>query len=560
MNFFKNLSIPAKLTTCFAVMIAVILMVAAAGIFATMKVQGANEQRDYLSEFERDYRGLDRSYLQARQELIYFLTTGDREGLKGYEESLQEIDIRTDVLKGYGTINPEIANLIEQMDGAIDRWEEIAAEQATLMHHYLTVNHARAIEASGEPRALADEVSRLADGLAKNIDQLVLDVEAQVAQAMNIFQITLGVGVILLIAMAGLFGGTLSRMIATPIRKMTDAMGSLASGNLDIEILDMKRADEVGAMAKSLEVFRENARERARMAEQEKIEAERQVERSKRMGVLAAGFDEKIQDVLTSVNKALDEVRSASETLSSHAVRANHDAQNVSEQAEESSTNLETVASATAQLSASISEISAQISRVTEITQMAVDETERTNERVAKLNDAAQSVGEVVNLISDIADQTNLLALNATIESARAGEAGKGFAVVAGEVKNLASQTVKATEQITAKISEMQSETGAASEAVRGFADTIHKIDELMSVVASAVEEQGAATEEISRSVEGAANGNNAITDAVKNVADATTESGDLSNGQLDSVGRLAAANDELRSHVTGFLDDVRTV
>ena len=560
MNFFKDLSIPAKLTTCFAVMIAVILMVAAAGIFATMKVQGANEQRDYLSEFERDYRGLDRSYLQARQELIYFLTTGDREGLKGYEESLQEIDIRTDVLKGYGTINPEIANLIEQMDGAIDRWEEIAAEQATLMHHYLTVNHARAIEASGEPRALADEVSRLADGLAKNIDQLVLDVEAQVAQAMNIFQITLGVGVILLIAMAGLFGGTLSRMIATPIRKMTDAMGSLASGNLDIEILDMKRADEVGAMAKSLEVFRENARERARMAEQEKIEAERQVERSKRMGVLAAGFDEKIQDVLTSVNKALDEVRSASETLSSHAVRANHDAQNVSEQAEESSTNLETVASATAQLSASISEISAQIARVTEITQMAVDETERTNERVAKLNDAAQSVGEVVNLISDIADQTNLLALNATIESARAGEAGKGFAVVAGEVKNLASQTVKATEQITAKISEMQSETGAASEAVRGFADTIHKIDELMSVVASAVEEQGAATEEISRSVEGAANGNNAITDAVKNVADATTESGDLSNGQLDSVGRLAAANDELRSHVTGFLDDVRTV
>ena len=560
MNFFKNLSIPAKLTTCFAVMIAVILMVAAAGIFATMKVQGANEQRDYLSEFERDYRGLDLSYLQARQELIYFLTTGDREGLKGYEESLQEIDIRTDVLKGYGTINPEISNLIEQMDGAIDRWEEIAAEQAKLMHHYLTVNHARAIEASGEPRALADEVSMLADELAKNIDQLVLDVEAQVAQAMNIFQITLGVGVILLIAMAGLFGGTLSRMIATPIRKMTDAMGSLASGNLDIEILDMKRADEVGAMAKSLEVFRENARERARMAEQEKVEAERQIERSKRMGVLAAGFDEKIQDVLTSVNKALDEVRSASETLSSHAVRANHDAQNVSEQAEESSTNLETVASATAQLSASISEISAQIARVTEITQMAVDETERTNERVAKLNDAAQSVGEVVNLISDIADQTNLLALNATIESARAGEAGKGFAVVAGEVKNLASQTVKATEQITAKISEMQSETGAASEAVRGFADTIHKIDELMSVVASAVEEQGAATEEISRSVEGAANGNNAITDAVKNVADATTESGDLSNGQLDSVGRLAAANDELRSHVTGFLDDVRTV
>ena len=560
MNFFKNLSIPAKLTTCFAVMIVVILMVAGAGMFATFQVKSANEQRDYLADFERDYRNLDRAYLMARQELVYFLTTGDRIGLESYEKSLTEIDTRTDVLKTYATINPTVAGLIEEMDSAIDRWEEIASQQAKLMRHYLTVNHARAIEASGEPRELSDSVSRIALELANNIDQMSLEVENRVERAMMLFQTTLGIGVALLIAMAALFGGTLSRMIATPIRKMTDAMGSLASGNLDIEILDMKRADEVGAMAKSLEVFRENARERARMAEQERIEAERQIERSKRMGTLTAGFDHKIQEVLSAVNVALDEVRSASETLSSHSVRANQDAKNVAEQAQESSSNIETVASATAQLSASIAEIASQIARVTEITQLAVEETERTNQRVALLDDAAQSVGEVVSLISDIADQTNMLALNATIESARAGDAGKGFAVVAGEVKNLAAQTVKATEQITAKITEMQGETGAAAEAVRGFAETIHQIDELMSVVASAVEEQGAATEEISRSVEGAANGNVAISNAVKSVALATTESGDLSNGQLDCVGRLAAANDELRSHVNGFLNDVRAV
>ncbi len=162
MNFFKDLSIPAKLTTCFAVMIAVILMVAVAGMYATSQVKSANEQRDYLAEFERDYRNLDRSYLMARQELVYFLTTGDRTGLKSYEKSLAEIDIRTDVLKTYATINPTIADLIDKMDGAIDRWEEIASQQAKLMRHYLTVNHARAIEASGEPRELSDSVSKIA--------------------------------------------------------------------------------------------------------------------------------------------------------------------------------------------------------------------------------------------------------------------------------------------------------------------------------------------------------------------------------------------------------------
>jgi methyl-accepting chemotaxis protein len=560
MKFFKNLSIPAKLTLSFSVMVAVILLVAGAGLFATSKVKSADALRVQMSGLDHAYRDLDRSYLLARQELLYFLTTGDRAGLRSYEDALKQIDTGTQNLKTYADADASIADLVNQMDQSIGSWEEIAAKQAKLMRNYLTVNQARAIEASGQPRELADHVSQVAADLMNHIDTVTKTAEDSKNAAMFLFQVTLGVGVLILVVMAVMFGGTLSRMIAAPIRKMTDAMSSLASGNLDIEITEVDRRDEVGAMADSLKVFRENARERARMAEQERLEAERQANRNKKMGELTSGFDQRVKDMMVLVSTALSEVRSASEQLTNHSERANSDAQNVAEQAQESSSNIETVASATAELSASISEIAGQIARVTEVTQGAVGETERTSQRVGQLNEAAQSVGEVVNLISDIADQTNLLALNATIESARAGEAGKGFAVVAGEVKNLAAQTVKATEQITAKINEMQTETSVASEAVKGFAATIQQIDELMAAVAAAIEEQGAATEEISRSVEGAANGNMAISNAVKNVATAVTESGSLSHGQLDCVGRLSAANDELRSHVTGFLEEVRHV
>ncbi|WP_417844173.1 methyl-accepting chemotaxis protein [Thalassospira sp.] len=560
MMYIKNMLIPTKLAACFAVIIAVILCVGGAGLNAMRLVQNASKGTAQLTSIEENFTDIDRYYRTARQEMTYFLTTGDRSGLTAYREAVDLTDKSVAQLMETATSDSEIRRLASEMEAAIDGWEEIANRQAQLMRQYLTVNHARAIEASGEPRALALKATEAAHQLEDYIDQSRDRLEQNQNDAMRAFVITLVVGVIALVTIAVLFATILSRMIATPIRDMTAAMGKLAAGDVNVQIAKMKRTDEVGDMSRALQVFRENAAERLRLSEQERIEAQRQLERSRKMGELSDQFDRQISEVLNTVTMALGEVRGASEQLSDHSARANDHAQSVAEQAEESTANIETVATATTQLSSSINEISHQISQVTGIAQKAVRDTEQTNQRVLQLNEAAQSVGEVVNLISDIANQTNLLALNATIESARAGEAGKGFAVVAGEVKNLAAQTARATEQITIKITEMQSETGAAAAAVRTFAETIRNIEGLMAVVASAVEEQGAATHEISRSVDGVANGNQQINSAVSSVARSATQSGELSNGQLGCVGRLSAANDQLLEHVQGFLDEVRKV
>ena len=268
---------------------------------------------------------------------------------------------------------------------------------------------------------------------------------------------------------------------------------------------------------------------------------------------------ERVKEVVGVLASAANEMQSTAQSLSATAEQTQHQSQTVAAASQQATANVQTVASATEELSASIAEITRQVEKSTTVARTAVEEAGRATSTVQVLSDAAQKVGQVVNLINDIAAQTNLLALNATIEAARAGEAGKGFAVVANEVKSLANQTAKATDEIAGQINAIQGAIGASVEAIQRVGATIQEIDHISTTIASAVEEQGAATQEIARNVQEASAGTQQVSANINGVSDAATETGRSSSQLLDAAGELARQSDTLRGEVEGFLEYLKS-
>jgi methyl-accepting chemotaxis protein len=352
----------------------------------------------------------------------------------------------------------------------------------------------------------------------------------------------------------------LGRSIVNPITGMTAAMHRIANGDTAAVIPARARRDEVGAMAQSVQVFKDNMIEATRMrGEQDELKKQSEVERTLLLGRMADEFENSVRSSLDTLTGAAVELRTTSNGLSSAASEASNQATTVAAAAEQASTNVQTVAAATEELSSSVSEIGRQVARSTQIAQQAVEQANRTNATVQGLSEAAQNIGDVIRLISDIASQTNLLALNATIEAARAGEAGRGFAVVASEVKSLASQTAKATEEISAQVAAMQGSTGDAVQAIEGIRGTIDSINEFTTAIAAAVEEQDSATKEIARNVQQAASGTNAVSDNVGVVTRTAGQTGAAASHVLASAEALNVQAATLRQKVDSFLANIRS-
>jgi methyl-accepting chemotaxis protein len=296
--------------------------------------------------------------------------------------------------------------------------------------------------------------------------------------------------------------------VIQPITRMTGVMARLAGGASDIEIPSLNRADEVGAMAQAVQVFRKNAlRVQAMESEQAGLQHRAEQDRKAAMGRVADGFEQAIEKIVETVSSASSEIERAAGSLTRTAEANNKLTATAASASARSSGNAQSAAAASEQMASSVTDIGRQVQQSESITQAAVRQAEQTNQRIAELSQSAGRIGEVVKLIAAVAEQTNLLALNATIEAARAGEAGRGFAVVASEVKALAAQTAKATEEIGAQITQMQSATNQSVSAIKAIGTTIGQISEISTAIAASVEQQTMATQEIARNVQQAAQG-----------------------------------------------------
>jgi methyl-accepting chemotaxis protein len=414
------------------------------------------------------------------------------------------------------------------------------------------------LEAKGAGDAaekISQEIERLVEINEKGAEVSTHRIDQTRSEAWVLISVLVAV----VFGLSAVSGLALGNGIGKPVTAMTDAMRRLAEGDKTVEIPARGRKDEVGAMADAVEVFKQNAIEAERLAAEQVAAREAQVKRAAAIETLTTDFDRSVTGVLGVVSGACEEMNATAQSLSASAEQTTRQATAVAAATEQASTSVQTVASAAEELSASIGEIGRQVETSSNVAHTATEEAQRANAIVQELAQSSARIGEVVNLITDIANQTNLLALNATIEAARAGDAGKGFAVVAGEVKNLASQTAKATEEITQQIGAVQEATQNVVTAIGGIVGRIGELSQISATIAAAVEEQSAAANEIARNVQQAASGTQEISSNIAGVSQAAGETGAASGQVLEASRSLSGETEQLRTLVVRFLEEVRS-
>jgi len=477
---------------------------------------------------------------------------------------------RTEVLNlfgGFGAtdtkpVEEEIAQLVE-LDEALTgstqflpAVKDVAGEVAVAI---VTFDKAfkEMVAAKADLQTRREQLDNLTATVNQQITSLTSAQSHNAREAGQAALTTIGVTILMAIAAGFAMAFVLNLAITRPIRGITTVMSTLANGNNDVEIDGLNRGDEIGDMSRTVQVFRDNALERARLQEESARDEQARQERQQRIDGLISSFRATAEEVLGAVGETADGLDKTANALTEIARDSSSHASETLASSDEATRNAQTVASAAEELAASIGEISRQVAQTTDVVGRATIGTQETNRKVEGLAASATKIGEVVTLIQAIAEQTNLLALNATIEAARAGEAGKGFAVVAAEVKELATQTSKATEEISQQISAIQGATEESVRAIGEITEIMEEVNNYTSTIAAAVEEQGAATTEISQNVQRAAKGTQSVSSAMSQLSQAVDHTSSSADLVLSASGELNEKTGRLKQEVDQFLAGV---
>ena len=493
----------------------------------------------------------DAAFKDARSAMWAYFVRGGEQRL---QRSRKSIDDAANMLPD-GVVLASVRGLSEQIDTLLitaPRYKEVMEKVLLLSAQQIQTMNQRTTPSR-------EEMDKILARLNEWATQRVTDAEASAAASdarANVIDLAIGAIVVLMLIGSTIFGAL---SIARPIRRIGEVLLELANGNKAVDVPYAERGDEVGDNARAAKTFKEKLIQiEALEAEQKQAEQRAVAQRKADMLKLADQFQGTVGGIVDTVSTAASELEATAGTLTSTAEVTQELSGIVASASEEASTNVQSVASATEEMTSSVTEISRQVQESSRIAGEAVAQAKKTDSRINALSQAAGRIGDVVKLITAIAEQTNLLALNATIEAARAGEAGRGFAVVASEVKALAAQTAKATEEIGSQIGAMQAATGESVAAIKEIGGTIGRISEIASTIAAAVEEQGAATSEIARNVERAAHGTAEVAVKITDVNRGAGETGSASAQVLASAKSLSRDSNHLMSEVEQFLAAVR--